>query len=107
MSSVVCTSTPVSVPEKASPEIFRRTRRYFGAAVCKAVLLSQRVLRETADLDLLAEDADHAVDEIADAHRIVLHERLVEQAVLLEPLVEFAVDDLLRDLRRLAGRNRG
>src|SRR5579875_1325004 len=107
MSSVVWTSTPDSVPENASPEIFSRTRRYFGAAACKLLAVPQCVLREAPNLDLLAEHADDAVDQIADADRVVLDERLVEQAVLLEPLVEFAFDDLLRDLGRLSGRHRG
>ena len=61
---------------------------------------------EAPNFDLFTERADRAMHQIADAQRVVLDERLIEQAVLLEPLVELPLDDLLGDLGRLAGGNR-
>src|SRR5712664_1850053 len=65
---------------------------------------AQRVAGETADLDVLADDRDGAVDLVLDRALSVgiAEERLLEQAVLLEELVQLAGDDLLQHRLRLA-----
>src|ERR1700729_1079533 len=98
---VVLTSTPDASPVKASPDIFRSTRAYRDSPSS----LPKRVSCKAPHADLLAERPDGTNDQIADAHRVVLDECLVEQAMLLVPLRELAFDDLFGDLRRLAGRN--
>src|ERR1700677_1566394 len=103
MTVVVSTSTLPPLPANASPESFSRTRRKAGAGT--ATLLAECELGEAANRHLLAQDARHTVDQLADRHRIVLDERLFEHHVILEPFVELAFDDLLRDRRRLAIRN--
>src|SRR5476651_1532391 len=101
---VVSTSTLPPLPANASPESFRRTRRKAGAG---KALLAECELGEAADRHLLAQHARHAVDQLADRHRVVLDERLFEHDVILEPLVELALDDFLADRRRFAGRDLG
>src|SRR6266436_2112874 len=65
---------------------------------------AQRVAGEAADLDVLADDRDGAVDLVLDRALSVgiAEERLLEQAVLLEELVQLAGDDLLQHRLRLA-----
>src|ERR1700677_1150913 len=96
MTVVVSTSTLPPLPANASPESFSRTRRKAGAGTG---LLAECELGEAANGHFLAEHARHAVDQLADRHRIILDERLLEDHVILEPLVELAFDDLLRDRR--------
>src|SRR5579862_8930516 len=73
---VVLTSTPDSSAENASPEIFSSTRENRGPFKC--MLFSECVFREAAHPDLLAERTDRAVNQVAYANRIVLHEGLIE-----------------------------
>src|SRR5581483_9803103 len=70
---VVSTSTPVSSPANASPEIFSRTREKRGLAATIA-LFAQRVLGEAAHSDLFAQRTGRRVDQIADAERVVFDE---------------------------------
>src|SRR5579863_6598970 len=99
MARVVLTSTPVSVPANASPEIFRRTRLYCG-------LLSECILHKTTNLDVLPERAYRGADQVVDRQRIVLHKRLIQQHVFFVPLVQLALDDFCGDFGGLPGGNR-
>src|ERR1700723_1686299 len=99
---VVTPPPPPPLPANASPESFSRTRRKAGAGTG---LLAECELGEAANGHLLAEHARPAIDQLAARHRIVLDERFLEHHVVLEPLVELAFDDFLRDRRRLAVRN--
>src|SRR6516162_8885173 len=98
---VVFTSTPVVSPANASPDIFKRTREKRGPGNS----LTKGVSGEAPYANAFAERADRTMHEVAHAHRIVLDERLIEQAVLLEPLVKFSGNDLLCYFGRLARRH--
>jgi hypothetical protein len=64
--------------------------------------LAQLEAHEAADLDVLAELRDQRLLELIDRLVGVLHERLVEEADVLQPLGELALDHLLRDRLGLA-----
>src|SRR5579871_3368004 len=100
MMRVVLTSTPVPSPANASPDIFSRTRENRGRAGVRS--LTKRVPRKAPHANSLAERADRAIHHVADAHGVVLDEGLIEQTVLLEPLIQLPLDDLFGDLGRLS-----
>jgi hypothetical protein len=58
--------------------------------------LAELEAREAADLDVLADLGDQLLLELLDRLVGVLHERLVEEADVLQPLRELALDHLLR-----------
>src|SRR6266540_2812387 len=106
----------------ASPESFRSTRRYAsvpsapgaasGASVMDAPrrasgcvwngsslrLLAQLEPGEPADRQFLADSSGRLVDQLRDRALVVLHERLVEQHVVLEERVQLPLDDAVEDV---------
>src|SRR5271166_783384 len=86
--------SPCPPPANASPLSLRSTRLYAGASPAATALMSRFAdiePRKPADLDVLAQYADRAGDELADRLALVAHERLLEQHVLLEILVDLSV----------------
>src|SRR4029450_12097583 len=94
---------------KASPESFSRTRWYVGRASPASFMLpvvpstsvagqltrllrvlAQAVSRVPPDRDLLAGLGADLVQQRLDRLRVVLHERLIEQHVVLEERLELA-----------------
>src|SRR5579863_9035761 len=100
---VVLTSTLLEPPANASPEIFSSTREYRG----RSRSITEGVSGETPDPNSLAERSDRTMDQVSDGHAIVLHECLVEQAVLFEPFIQLPGNDLLGDLGGLSRRHAG
>ena len=72
-------------------------------ALLRAYSSPRAKLREAADANLLAERSDDAVISSPIVISSSLTNGCSSRAVLLEPLVQFALDDLLGDRRRLAG----
>src|SRR6266545_1071239 len=98
-SSVSRSMTPTSMPEpparwaaQASPETFSRARPYASFPANSAP--SELEPGEAAHLDLLAGLAGERLHQIADLDLVVLHERLLEQHVLLVELAQLPLDDL-------------
>src|SRR5690606_38486285 len=113
-----------SSPMSASPETFSRTRRnatplcdpaavISGQAGLASDLLGEVVvllLQALAELepdepphaDVLAQLGHQLLLQVADGLGVVLHPRLLEQADLLHPLGDLALDDLVHHLGRLA-----
>src|SRR5712692_3641243 len=109
------TSMPeVCSPIKASPEIFRRTRRNAGTVLGWALILSGKlrdfvakivaaflkafthfVTRETANRNFLAGLCDFLGDQLADGFLFFLDERLIQKHGLFIELVEAAFNDLV------------
>src|SRR5262249_10620243 len=93
-------------PASASPESFRTMRRYRGRPAASAAVTGSASDPETGEpLDdhPLARLGVGQVDEVLDLRFAarVLDERLLEQALLGEELLELALDDLVEHLRGL------
>src|SRR5262245_44162367 len=101
-------------PMSASPDSFRRRRRYFeprgSAAAARPIgrLLGRRrglgaagfrlpedEAREPPDPDALTGLRDDVVNDFLHRHRGIAHERLLQEAGLLVVLLHLAGDDLL------------
>src|SRR6185295_5879864 len=93
-------------PASASPESLRTMRRYTGrpsGAPAVTALASDPEAGEALDDDPLTRLRVGEVDEVLDLGlaRGVLDERLLQQALVGEELLELALDDLVQHLRRL------
>src|SRR5580692_105356 len=102
IASVVLTSTPVPCPAKASPEIFNKTREKRGPIGVPS--LTKGVPREAPHAKPFAQRSNRTINQIADGHCVILDEGLIEQAALLKPLIQFALNDFLGDLGTLPRR---
>src|ERR1700688_3847068 len=85
LTSAICSAMPcvllrstLASSANASPDIFSSTRENRGAGRS----LTEGISREAADANSFAERTDRTIDQVADAHRIVFHEGLVEEAML-------------------------
>src|ERR1035437_4259761 len=83
-------------PQSASSESLRRTRLYFLAEGIPEGLRAQLVAHEADDLDLAAELRARRLDEAGHRLLVVAQQNLVEEdPLLVEKLVDLALDDLL------------
>src|SRR5271165_452173 len=101
ITAVVAKSTALSLPPKASPESFRRTRLKDG----RALRFTDGELHKAPDLDVLAEHPDGRSDQLADGLIFVHDEGLIDQNMIAVPFVQLTLDDARLDFGRLPGRD--